>query len=172
MSANPNSVGNQGEFHDRVPPSHPSMKSRHQLGPNVQHSAHPEFHAETYPAGTAPPEHSFQPNATEHIPGQALNPDADEYGHTGPLDMPGATSRDVYNASTFARPMEGQTHRELHGPHAGKHKKERSGLEGVGATVSEETVEGGGLAEGVEKGLGEGNQSRGEGADEGGGGGE
>ena len=73
--------------------------------------------------------------------------------------MPGATSADVYNASTFSRPMEGQTSRELHGAHAGKRKKERSGLEGVGATRSDETVEarvralGADLPEGVYRGI-------------------
>lgn len=85
--------------------------------------------------------------------------------------MPGATSKDVYDESTFSRPMEGQTGRELHGQmpgkkgedraHAGKRKKERSGLEGVGATAttSTETVEGkvralgGDLPEGVGPGV-------------------
>ena len=83
----------------------------------------------------------------------------DPSSRSGPLDMPGATSQDVYNANTFARPMEGQTSRELHGAHAGKRKKERNGLEGVGATNSDETVEakvrqiGADLPEGVERGM-------------------
>ncbi len=73
--------------------------------------------------------------------------------------MPGATNGDVYNASTFARPAEGQMSRELHGAHAGTRKKERSGLEGVGATVSDDTVDararalGADLPEGLERGV-------------------
>lgn len=57
--------------------------------------------------------------------------------------MPGATSGDIYQASTFSRPMEGQNLREIHGAHGvGKRKAERSGLEGVGASTLDETVEG------------------------------
>jgi hypothetical protein len=75
--------------------------------------------------------------------------------------MPGATSGEVYNASTFSRPMQGQTSREERGAHAGANKKERSGFEGVGvtATTSDETVEGraralgADLPEGVERGM-------------------
>lgn len=86
-------------------------------------------------------------------------------------DLPGATSGDVHSASTFARPMEGQTSREAHGAHgSGKNKKERSGLEGRGvtATTSDETVEGraralgADLPEGVERGV----RGKGPGAEE------
>jgi hypothetical protein len=58
--------------------------------------------------------------------------------------MPGATSGDVHNATDalHGRPMQGMEGREAHGMHAGKRKKEHSGLEGVGATNSRETVEG------------------------------
>lgn len=123
----------------------------------------PEFRAETHLPGTAPAKHTHQPNPIHEIPGQALNPDAsrpEAGGRTGALDMPGATSGDVHSASTFARPMEGQTQREQHGAHGvGKRKKERSGLEGVGASTSDETVEGkvravgADLPEGVERGV-------------------
>jgi hypothetical protein len=133
----------------------------------------PEFRAKTYPPGTAPKEDSYQPNPIHEVPGQALNPDAtaETGGRTGALDMPGATSGEVYSQSTFARPMQGQTGREAHSQmpgrkgepkmHAGKRKKERSGLEGVGATAStsDETVEGraralgADLPEGVERGV-------------------
>ncbi|KAL2024248.1 hypothetical protein VTK56DRAFT_9404 [Thermocarpiscus australiensis] len=180
MSANPDSVGNQGQFHSSVPPSQPIMTSGHQLGQQVGNEAVPEFRAKTYPPGTAPKEHTYQPNPVSEVPGQALNPDVDPSSRTEALDMPGATSKDVYNASTFARPMEGQTGREVHGQlpgkkgedraHAGKRKKERSGLEGVGATLttSDETVEGrvralgADLPEGVERGI----KGKGPGAEE------
>lgn len=146
-------------------PSHnlPSLTytaHQHQLGQQVGNEAVPEFRAETHAPGSAPKKDSHQPNPIREVPGQALNPLANESGRTGALEMPGATSGEVHNASTFARPMEGQTLREQHGAHAGKNKKERSGLEGVGATPStDETVEGraralgADLPEGVERGI-------------------
>lgn len=99
-------------------------------------------------------------------PGQGLNPDMDEESRTSALDMPGATSQEVYNASTFSRPMQGQLGRE----EGGHRKKERSGLEGRGttATTSDETVEGraralgADLPEGVERGI----KGKGPGAEE------
>ncbi|KAK3291674.1 uncharacterized protein B0H64DRAFT_367076 [Chaetomium fimeti] len=165
MSANPDSVANQDQFHSRVPPAKPMTTSGHQLGQQVGNEAIPEFRAETHTPGSAPAQHTHQPNPIHETPGQALNPDAarpEAEGRTAPLDMPGATSSDVHSASTLARPMEGQTRSEMHGAHAvGKRKGERSGLEGVGATVSraEDTVEGrvralgADLPEGVERGV-------------------
>lgn len=50
----------------------------------------------------------------------------------------GATSQEVHNASEIGRPAQGQTSQELHG---GKREKERSGLEGVGASATDESVE-------------------------------
>ncbi|KAL2160971.1 hypothetical protein VTH06DRAFT_8683 [Thermothelomyces fergusii] len=171
MSANPDSVGNQGEFRSRVPPAKPMTTSGHQLGQQVGGEAVSEFRAETHAPGTAPEQHSYRPNPVHETPGQALNPDASAAagGRTGALDMPGATSGDVHAASAFARPMEGQTSREAHGAHGvGKRKGERSGLEGVGATASDETVEGraralgADLPEGVERGI----RGKGPGAEE------
>jgi len=83
----------------------------------------PEFHAESLPAGTAP-------SAKTHTP----NPDpADQYeadGHPAASStIPGATSADVHTG--YGHPGSGQTSAELHG---GK-KRDRTGLEGVGATV-------------------------------------
>jgi hypothetical protein len=53
--------------------------------------------------------------------------------------MPGSTSKDIHNSVDFehGRPMIGQTNREVRGAHPGKRKKERSGLEGVGASTNE-----------------------------------
>ncbi|KAL2147132.1 hypothetical protein VTI28DRAFT_562 [Corynascus sepedonium] len=146
MSANPDSVANQDQFHSRVPPAKPMTTSGHQLGQKVGNEAVPEFRAETHAPGTAPKENSYKPNPIHETPGQALNPDAsraESGGRTEALDMPGATSGDIYQASTFSRPMEGQNLREIHGAHGvGKRKAERSGLEGVGASTLDETVEG------------------------------
>ncbi|KAL2153829.1 hypothetical protein VTH82DRAFT_2504 [Thermothelomyces myriococcoides] len=180
MSANPNSVENQDRFYilaafKNFPVLTPTTVTQHQLGQKVGNEAAPEFRAETHAPGSAPKEHSYRPNPVHETPGQALNPDAsaETGGRTAALDMPGATSGEVYNASTFARPMEGggQTSREAHGAHGvGKRKGERSGLEGVGATAStsEETVEGraralgADLPEGVERGI----RGKGPGAEE------
>ncbi|KAK1750313.1 hypothetical protein QBC47DRAFT_124316 [Echria macrotheca] len=159
MSANPDSVVGQGEFHDRIPPAKPMTHKGHQIGRQVGNDAVPEFHAETYAPGTAPKEHSFRPNPESETPGQALNPDMDPSTRTGALDMPGATSKDVYDETTWGKPLQGQTQRELHGMHPGKRKKERSGLEGVGASTKDNTVEGhvreigADLPEGIERGM-------------------
>lgn len=118
------------------------VTEQHQIGQKVGNEAIPEFRAETYPPGTAPKEHSYQPNPISEIPGQALNDNMDPSLRSGALDIPGSTSQDVYNANTFARAMEGQTSREIHGAHAGKRKKEREGLEGVGASTGDNTIEG------------------------------
>jgi hypothetical protein len=74
----------------------------------------------------------------------------------------GATSKDVHNTTDFGGPMQGQTSRELHGAHGtATRKKERGGVEGVGATAStmDDTVEDrarqlvADLTEGVERGV-------------------
>ncbi|GKT45885.1 uncharacterized protein ColSpa_06066 [Colletotrichum spaethianum] len=132
MSVNRNvdSVNNkQGEFHPSVPRSEPLTTKGHAPGTKVGNDAYPEFHAQTYPAGTAPKENTFQPNAQD-TPGQALNPEAKTY--TAANDFPGATSADVHTG--LGKPMQGQTSRELHGAHPGNRKKESAGLEGLGAS--------------------------------------
>ncbi|KAK1957425.1 hypothetical protein LY78DRAFT_686223 [Colletotrichum sublineola] len=120
----------QGEFHARVPPSEPLTTKGHKPGVKVGNDAYPEFHAQAYPAGTAPKENTFQPNAQD-IPGQALNPDTATY--TAPDEFPGATSRDVNTG--LGKPLQGQTSNEVRGAHPRHRKKERAGLEGVGASI-------------------------------------
>ncbi|OIW22742.1 hypothetical protein CONLIGDRAFT_147954 [Coniochaeta ligniaria NRRL 30616] len=132
-SRNPDSLDHQDQFHARVPPTQTHGGRWHKPGNEQGKEAIPEFHAQTYPPGTAPPESTYQPHNTYETPVEG-----------GPVDYPGATSQDVYNATGVqeGRPLQGQTGRELHGAHPGKRKKERSGLEGVGATGRDEpTVE-------------------------------
>lgn len=65
--------------------------------------------------------------------------------HTDPLQsIPGANNWEIYNRTDalHGRPMKGMEGREIHGMHPGGRKKERSGLEGVGAINSKETAEG------------------------------
>jgi len=153
MSANPDSVVGQGEFHDSIKPSKPLTHKGHQIGQQVGHEAIPEFHAQTYPPGSAPKEHTFNPNPESSVPGQALNDNMDPSMRSGALDMPGATSKSVYDKSTFSRPMEGQTSREVRSNRAGRH-----GLEGVGASTPDETIEGVVRAKGADlpEGIGRG----------------
>ncbi|KAB5559513.1 hypothetical protein GE09DRAFT_1113247 [Coniochaeta sp. 2T2.1] len=124
-STNPNVLDNQGEFHAKVHPAQRHGGPWHKPGNEQGNAAVPEFHAQQYPPGTAPKEHTFQPNATNETPQQG-----------NPVDYPNLTSKDVHNAHNFesGRPMEGQTSREVRGAHAGTNKKERSGLEGVGSS--------------------------------------
>ncbi|KAL1840794.1 hypothetical protein VTJ49DRAFT_7749 [Mycothermus thermophilus] len=161
MSVNPKSVAGQGEFHSSVPGSKPLEKSGHQLGRQVGREAVPEFHAETHPPGSAPAEATYQPHVR---PADTRQPPSQQQAQSqDPLSMPGATSGEVHSASTRTRPMEGQTSRELR-----SNRNERAGLEGVGATASEETVEGrarvmgADLPEGIYKGM-KGKESRAEG---------
>ncbi|OHW95755.1 hypothetical protein CSPAE12_05646 [Colletotrichum incanum] len=119
----------QGEFHPSVPRSEPLTTKGHAPGIKVGNDAYPEFHAQAHPAGTAPKENTFQPNAQE-TPGQALNPEASTY--TAANDFPGATSADVHTG--LGKPLQGQTSSELHGVKLRHRKKESAGLEGVGAS--------------------------------------
>ncbi|KAK2053048.1 hypothetical protein LY76DRAFT_525442 [Colletotrichum caudatum] len=119
----------QGEIHPRVPRSEPLTTKGHKPGVKVGNDAHPEFHAQAYPAGTAPKENTFQPNPPD-VPGRALNPEAADY--TAPNDFAGATSADVHTG--LGKPMQGQTSNEVRGAHPRHRKKESAGLEGVGAT--------------------------------------
>jgi hypothetical protein len=114
-----------------------------QIGSKLGKQGVPEFRAETHEPGTAPPQHSYRPNPQSEVPGQALNPDVEPSSRTDALgSVPGATSASVYNDNEFGKPMQGLEQRELHGVHAGKRKKEHSGLEGVSASTREETIEG------------------------------
>lgn len=143
--ANTEALAGQGEFHASIQPSKPmtthgvsrhfvilnclistaNFPSQHQLGQKVGNDAVPEFHAQTYPAGTAPKESSFHPNPTSEIPGQGNNDLMDQSSKTSPLDMPGATSKDVYNESPIGRPVKGQGDID-------RRRAELGGLEGLG----------------------------------------
>ncbi|CAJ0544629.1 Ff.00g037120.m01.CDS01 [Fusarium sp. VM40] len=113
MSMNPESATpQQGEFSSKVAPSKPLTTKGHAPGVLVGIDAAPEFHVQQLPSGTAPPEHTFQPNPENEIPAQA----------------PGAEGEAPASAT-----LGGATSADLHG----RGKKERSGLEGVGANASD-----------------------------------
>ncbi|KAK4231007.1 hypothetical protein QBC38DRAFT_277300 [Podospora fimiseda] len=124
MSANDKALAGQGEFHDSIKPSKPMMTHGHQIGQKVGNDAFPEFHAKTYPPGSAPKESTFYPNPISEIPGQANNDMMDPSSRTSPLDMPGATSKSVYNEAPIGRPVEGQGDID-------RRRAERGGLDGV-----------------------------------------
>ncbi|KAM0342532.1 hypothetical protein ACHAPU_009506 [Fusarium lateritium] len=129
---NPDSIANQGEFHARAPaPEHHLGNKWHKPGNEQGNDAIPEFHAKTLPPGSAPRENTFYPDASTET-----NPQ--DYGSEA-LDMPGSTSKDIHNSidSLHGKPLQGQENREMRGVHPRKRKKERSGLEGVGASTSE-----------------------------------
>lgn len=136
-----NAAVNQGEFHARVPRSSPMTTGgvgsprvvgikryltirQHAPGVKVGNDAVPEFSAQTLPAGTAPPKHTFQQSP---IPGENMNPDiASEVRTPANEAMSGATSGDVHRG--LGQPVWGQSSHELRGDGKGKH-----GLAGVGA---------------------------------------
>ncbi|KAI1363155.1 hypothetical protein F5Y08DRAFT_253026 [Xylaria arbuscula] len=155
MSASRNPESVQGEFHSRVPPSEPLTKGGHKPGVLVGNDRVPEFHAETYPAGTAPREDTYQPRPEGEYPAQA-------YGNAPSAadTLTGATSADVYTG--LGKPIQGQERREIEKPSGGHRKKERSGVAGVGGSEGIDSVrqKGADLPEGVYKGM------RGKGTDE------
>ncbi|KAI0173008.1 hypothetical protein GGR52DRAFT_431946 [Hypoxylon sp. FL1284] len=136
MSATTNSeslVG-QGEFHSRKPGAEPLTTTGHKPGVKVGNDAVPEFHMEKHTPGTAPREHTFEPRPEGETP--AEDPNVETQRLTDPSDtLGGATSQSVHTG--LGKPVQGQTSVEQHGAHAGHRKKERSGLEGVGATVGD-----------------------------------
>ncbi|CAG7561869.1 unnamed protein product [Fusarium equiseti] len=134
---NPDSLQGQGPFHARVIPSEPAVHKWHKPGNEQGNDAKPEFHAQTFPPGTAPTENSFQPNSVGHnIQENTYEGENLEYPA---LDMPGSTSKDIHNSidALHGKPLQGQENREARGVHPRKRKKERSGLEGVGASTSD-----------------------------------
>jgi hypothetical protein len=113
---------------------------QHKPGNEQGNDAAPEFHAQTFPPGTAPTENSFQPHPVDsNIPENQWEEDRDDSLEMPALDMPGATSKDIHNSidSLHGKPLQGQENREARGVHPRKRKKERSGLEGVGASTND-----------------------------------
>ncbi|KAI4866468.1 hypothetical protein F4820DRAFT_416668 [Hypoxylon rubiginosum] len=151
MSANTESLIGQGEFHSRKPRAEPLTTTGHKPGVKVGNDAVPEYHMEKFEPGTAPREHTFQPRPEEgETPAEYSNVETQR--STDPSDtLGGATSQSVHTG--LGKPTQGQTSAELHGEHIGRRKKERAGLEGVGASVGDSVRQkGADLPEGVEKG--------------------
>ena len=158
MSANPDSVANQGEFRSKVAPSEPlttkgvssinfffkgiihTNTPQHAPGVQVGNDAIPEFSAKTMPAGTAPADRTFQPNPISENLGQAANPDAPAESQTSASDtISGASSADVHQG--LGLPIQGQSSQQLHGSGVSKGAKEGNGLIGVGANASDSVRE-------------------------------
>jgi len=69
-STNPDSLDNQDQFHAKIVPSQRDhVGAWHKPGSEQGNNAVPEFHAETYPPGTAPKETTFRPDGTYETPG-------------------------------------------------------------------------------------------------------
>jgi len=125
----------QGEFNPHKPRDEPLTTSGHKPGVNVGNDTAPEFHAQTLPAGSAPPSRTFQPNPVGETPGQAdndatLRSHGKESTYTNAIDtLGGATSGDVHTG--LGHPGQGQLATEER--HEGKHtaKREGAGLEGL-----------------------------------------
>jgi len=121
-----NAVANQeGQIGSHVPRSEPLTTHGHKPGVIASKAdAAPEFRAQTLPAGTAPPSSTFTPNP------DTIDPTATTTSASDTLQ--GDTSADVHTG--LGHPGQGQTSTELH--HAGTSggSKNRSGLEGIGAT--------------------------------------
>lgn len=130
----------QGEFHPHKPRDQPMTTKGHQPGLKVSgKDSAPEFSAQTLPAGTAPKSQTFTPNPQSEIPGQAhnvnvLSDDEKQSTYTSAEStLGGADSGEVHKG--LGHPGAGQTSAEIR--HDGQHhrKRDRAGLEGVGANV-------------------------------------
>ncbi|KAI9739124.1 MAG: hypothetical protein M1834_007337 [Cirrosporium novae-zelandiae] len=104
------------------PNSHPAHLLQHQPGRQVGNEAAPSFQAQTLPAGTAPAEHTFQPDASSEVLAHA----------PASSTLAGATSADVHTG--YGHPGSGQTSSELHHDGAYTRTKQGGGLQGVGAS--------------------------------------
>ena len=145
-------MANQGEFRSRVQPAEPMQTGGHKPGVKTGNETLPEFHAETYPPGTAPEERTFQPQPENEVPAQALNASLDSSSQTRTTDtLPGATSADLHTG--HGKPIQGQENREMHGKR--ENKREGAGLEGIGASVGVDMArqKGADLPDGVEPGT-------------------
>ena len=81
----------------------------------------PEFHAQTLPAGSAPKDRTFVPDAVENVVGDEVFP-------VGTEGMPGVTSADVYRGLGCPS-TGGKLHRGgAHQLQAGGSRPERHGL--------------------------------------------
>ena len=93
----------------------------------------PTFHGKILPAGSAPQESSFEPQANE-VPSQADNPDVDaETSTSASATLGGSTAADVHTG--YGHPGQGQTSKELR--HDGRHGrvKQPYGLAGLRSDV-------------------------------------
>ncbi|KAK9420835.1 putative SMP domain-containing protein [Seiridium unicorne] len=147
------------EFSGKIQASDPITTKGHAPGVKVGNDLRPEYHAEVFPAGTAPEEFSHQPNAEGEVPGQQFNEFSTE-STSASETLGGATSQTVHTG--LGKPVQGQEEREKRGAHVRTNKKEGTGLEGVGASVGIDSVrqKGADLPEGVSKGT------RGKGSDD------
>jgi hypothetical protein len=137
-SANSNPDG----FHASAPRDEPLTKSGHQPGKLVGNDAIPEFHAQTLPAGTAPPErYVCSPLTISNIILTAFqstfkpNNDADATSTVSAQDtIGGATSQQVHTG--LGHPGSGQTSSEL------RHDNQRTGgVDGLKTAVQGGTVD-------------------------------
>ncbi|PYH94862.1 hypothetical protein BO71DRAFT_324491 [Aspergillus ellipticus CBS 707.79] len=136
---NVDSVANtkQGQFKPAAEGTGPIEGRGHQPGRKVAPADFaPEFHAKSYPPGTAPASSSFRPNPVGEVGSQALNPNVErahgkERVKTSAGDtLMGATSKDVYTG--LGHPGSGMTSQELHHDGQSGRKGQSAGLEQVG----------------------------------------
>ncbi|OAX84866.1 hypothetical protein ACJ72_00768 [Emergomyces africanus] len=121
----------RGEFHPSGHRSHPLEAHGHKPGKKVSPADYvPEFHAQTLPAGTAPPDRTF----ASHTAGQAP-----EEGTPAIEALGGADSRELNKG--LGQPIWGETSAQLHHDGQPHRKHHGSGLEGVGASSKEYMAE-------------------------------
>ncbi|KAF3011405.1 hypothetical protein E8E15_003041 [Penicillium rubens] len=133
----------QGAFKPSAPGTGPITNKGHQIGRKVNEAdQRPEYHAQTFPRGSAPASNSYTPNNGSEVPPNPYVSARQGNGaiYTSAADtLVGDTSGDVNRG--LGKPIQGQTNTEHR--HDGQHsrKGQKSGLEGVGASRQDTGIE-------------------------------
>ncbi|KAL1296729.1 hypothetical protein AAFC00_000199 [Neodothiora populina] len=116
---------NPDGFMPSRPRDEPMQTGGHKPGVMVGNDAAPEFHLQTLPAGTAPPDRTFKPQNDPEVP--PSNASGDAKGPSAADTITGATSGDVH--SGLGQPIQGQSSSELH--HDGQSTRKNPGAGGA-----------------------------------------
>ncbi|ETS84465.1 hypothetical protein PFICI_02490 [Pestalotiopsis fici W106-1] len=141
------------EFSARKPASEPLTRKGHAVGTKVGNDAIPEYHAEVFPAGTAPQEFSHHANTEGEVPGQAFN-EFDTTRTSASDTLTGADSQTLNKG--LGKPVKGQEENKMKGGHSRSSGRKSGGLAGVGAPagIDSARLQGADLGK-HHKGLGE-----------------
>ncbi|UKZ74401.1 hypothetical protein TrVFT333_002068 [Trichoderma virens FT-333] len=144
-----------GEFHARVPPSEPMMKGGHQPGIKVGNDRLPESHLETFPPGTAPPNHPSDQIPRQKSQARPTTPKSTPLAGQTPR-LPRRHIKGRLEGREVASQLPGKKHTGTRTQHPHGQKEAGTGLGAIAANVNKTDPvreHGWDLPEGVEKGA-------------------